>query len=480
MSTIVYLSNQLVQAVEFRGSTPVSVCQGMAPEGSIINGVVTDVDVFIDFIKRFFIKNKLPRKECTLVVSSSQITTRMLELPKANYVDLNKMIAREFSDNSTDNMLYVYHVMGSETPGRMQKLLAAAVDKSFVQSYIQLFNQAGIEIIAIEPAIINFAKRIMDENIIKGQNCIVQIHDGLEVVSILFADGCYLFSQRNRVFAGDSEEALAKESESLVRGLLQFAVSQKLEKPVDKLFVCGKNQQNLISAMMASEDFSGQIQIAPYRDRTEKIKVKPTSDNDVEYVYALENEKPDKYLNFIWKMHEDSEENQKRKETFAMALPAIVVSAVCLVITAFLTFSYFSKRAELTSMQNRIQESDSMNTSYDLMEANVVRMQKQVKDTELFWKQLLSYPTVNTTLDNMFKECAGRDVTVQMKDFDRDTGVITLNATAKDARKISEFVGRLQELPELETIEYSGYTYTKSQNSYSIHVVCALSEQAGR
>ena len=102
VSTILYLSNQLVQAVEVKGKNSLDVYQENAPEGSIINGIITDEEVFLEWIRRFFVKNKLSKKECTLVVNSTQLGSRVLELPKAGNVEIMKMIAREFSDIRTE------------------------------------------------------------------------------------------------------------------------------------------------------------------------------------------------------------------------------------------------------------------------------------------------------------------------------------------------------------------------------------------
>lgn len=50
---ILYLSNRLVQAVEMKDKNTALICQELAPEGSIINGIVTDEEVFLPFIKNF-------------------------------------------------------------------------------------------------------------------------------------------------------------------------------------------------------------------------------------------------------------------------------------------------------------------------------------------------------------------------------------------------------------------------------------------
>lgn len=480
MSTIVYLSNQFVQAVEQRGGRGNYVCQEVTPWGSIINGIVTDQETFIDFIRHFFIKNKLSRKDCTLVISSSQITTRMLELPRAGYMDLNKMIAREFADHGTDEMVYVYHPMNEENAGKMQKILAAAVEREFVRTYVQLFAQAGIEVVAMEPAVIHFTRRFMEEEIVKEQNCIVQVHDGMEVISLLFVNGAYLFSQRNRILADESKEAFVRESESLVQGLLQFAASQKLEKPVKKLFVCGQGQQELLAAMASSTELSSVIELSAYHSRKEQIRVKPTSDCTVEYIYAPGCEKNEKCMNFIWKMHHDSVRNRQRKERFLIMLPALAAAAFCLLVTVFLGSAYLNKKNRMELLQKELQSLDATTTSYDLVEANVSRMEKQMDDTELLWQNLMTYPTLCSKLNRILQDAAGQSVDASVLDFNRDMGVLTIEAFSQNAQDVSTFVDKLQDVQEFREVEYSGYTYDKTRDNYQIHVVCILSSGAGR
>ena len=111
MSTILYLSNQLVQAVENKGKNSYAVYQEKAPEGSIINGIITDEEIFLEWIRKFFLKNKLSKKECSLVVNSTQLVSRVLELPKGSNGEIMKMISREFADIRTEDTLFTYHVL---------------------------------------------------------------------------------------------------------------------------------------------------------------------------------------------------------------------------------------------------------------------------------------------------------------------------------------------------------------------------------
>lgn len=480
MATIIYLSNQLVQIVETKKNGTVTVFEELAPEGSIINGIVTDREVFVEFIRQLFVRHKLSRKECELVINSTQITTRVLELPKAGYADLNQMLEREFSDGRKDRMLITSYVMNAERNGRMQKLLAFAVDGEFVESYVKLFAQAGIEVSSMEPAMLNFARRFMKEESIIRQNCVVQVYDGSEVISILFVEGEYLYSQRNRIFADEDTEDYVKEARAIAQRIRQFASSQKVEKPVEYLFVCGRNQHRIADAIHGNHDLEDGTKVQVFADTCFKKQRKNRTERKAEFAYAVEAEKKDKKQNYIWKLYHDSREKCKKRERWNLAFPTIVTAAVCLVITIVMGNMYLSRNRELEEIQEKIQETDSESTAYYLSEANVSRMKNQISNAELLWEQLMSYPTISSSLDEQMKQCAGNEVEVEITSFQRDTGVLTMEASAKDVKVIHEFVGKLQELEDIELVEYSGYTYVKAKEHYRIHVACVLAEGAGR
>ena len=92
----------------------------------------------------------------------------------------------------------------------------------------------------------------------------------------------------------------------------------------------------------------------------------------------------------------------------------------------------------------------------------------------------MSYPNFNSKLQTVLEECAGSEVELEIKSFNRDSGVLSFGASAREVSKISEFIERLQEQEIFEAVEYSGYTLTAGKDSYSIHVVCVMAEGAGR
>ena len=92
----------------------------------------------------------------------------------------------------------------------------------------------------------------------------------------------------------------------------------------------------------------------------------------------------------------------------------------------------------------------------------------------------MSYPTFDASVWREITGSMGNGITVELKNFNRDSGVIGMNASAADPRQISGFIAALQEKDIFESVEYSGYTYADSTESYTIHVVCCLTEGAGR
>lgn len=480
---ILYLSNRLVQAVEIRDKNTVFVCQDMAPEGSIINGIVTDEEVFLSWIKQFMTDNRLPHKECRLVINSTQLNSRVLDLPKIGNKELKKMIAREFADSRTDNTVFSYQILETLNGGKMQRIFAVAAEREFLEGYIRLFAQAGVEIISIEAAIANFVRRFMEAPEIRKNNCIVQILDGQEIISILFIKGVYLYSQRNRIFSEDDQKALATEAGAVVERLLQFATSQHVEDPVNLLYLCGQRQTELKNVIEDNREFSQQIVPRIYRDDKRRIKKRTRNAGTVEFVYPMgSSQKVDKSADFVRQLKQESAKNVKRRATIDIILAPALSLVICLLITAVMGGIYLTRDSRLRKMERGMQDSSVADSraSYELAQASISNMEQKMEEAGKLWEKLMSYPTFHSSLDDVLQSCAGSEVTVEVRSFNKDSGILTVNASAGNVQEISDFIERLQQQGMFESVEYSGYTHVSGQDTYNIHVVCALSAGAGR
>ena len=478
MATIVYLSNRLVQVVEARakGKSVVvqNIWQGETPEGSLINGIITDEDAFTSWIKAFFLTNRLPRKDITLVVNSTQFITKVLEFPKIKDSEIRKMVPREFSENRTENTLFTYFTL-DEGHTRKQKILATAVEKGFLISYMNFFRQAGIEVTSVDSAISCMVRMFMNSPEINKKTCLVQVLDGREVISMLFVKGVYFYSQKNRLFTQDSvDKDMHKELTAVTDRILQFAAAQQIKEPINVLYLCGNGQKEFQTAVENSQVFKGEKVLSISKTLRRQ---------GVDFVYSAGYLLTQKKENPFYKqIIREQPEVKRRRETMEFILPSVAVLVICLIITAFLGNRYFSGVEELRIHQQNMQDNDlvNANASYRLASTNVASLSAKTEQARSIWQHLLSYPTINSSVQQILNDCAEGIVSIEIKSFQRDSGVLAIDASATDVRSINGFVANLQTQEIFENVEYSGYTYTSGPNNYSIHVVCSLAEGAGR
>ncbi len=478
MATILYLSNKLVQAIEAREKgkmvTIQNVWQEKAPEGSIINGIITDEEAFLSWIKVFFSRNKISKKEVTLVVNSTQFGHKVLEFPKVKESELRKMIPREFSENRTEETLFTYCGLEMDAAQKKQKILATAVEKEFLLSYINFFKQAGIELAAIESGISSLVRLFMHAPEIQKRTCLVQVLDGQEVISMLFVKGKYYYSQKNRLFDGESPEECQKSLDSITDKILQFVTSQQIKEPVEILYLCGEGQKQLAELMTERRIFRGEKVLALSHAAKKKKK---------DFMYAAGCLLGKKQGTSLYKqIKQEQKEKKRRREIFALILPSLVVVLICLCVAAFMGNTYMSGMKELNRLQKSMQEADTVNdhASYKMSTTNIASMEARITEVETIWEHLMSYPTMNSSIEETLTACAGEAVSLSVLSFQRDSGVLTLNASAKDVRSINGFVSALQQQEIFEAVEYSGYTYVSGLDYYNIHVVLCMAEGAGR
>jgi hypothetical protein len=477
MAVLLYLSNKMVQAVEAkqkgRAAAVQNVWQEEVPEGCIINGIITDEETFLAWITDFFDKNRLPRKDITLVVNSSQFNHKVLELPKLKEEEIKKLLPREFAENRTEQTLFTYYTL-EESTSKMQKLLVTAVEKPFLLSYINFFRQAEIEITAVDSEINALVRLFANAPELQKKTCLIQVLDGQEVISMLFLQGVYYYSQKNRLFEQDSPEALAEELSAIRGRLFQFATSQQIKEPITDIYLCGNGQKLLQVEMETDRIFSGEKVI---------VKEKEVRKKNVEFVYPagylLGNRQG---LSFIKQIKQEQKKNKKQREIGKFLLPAAAVFLIGLLITVFMGHTYLSRSKELKKMENAMQDEATLaaNADYELAQANLDNMKNKIAAAEEIWNHLMSYPTMDSSIEQVLLSCGGNDISLEVKSFQRDSGVLTMDAYTEDVRNINVFIGRLQEQECFENVEYSGYTYISGSDRYQIHVVVSLAESAGR
>ena len=150
MSIVIYLANSEIQIVEGSAGERISIERQLSrktPEGSIVNGIVTDPDAFALFLKNVFDEKKIPKSDVSLVINSSKFVGQIMTLPPLSPKHTLEYIHREYANiEKEENKLYGFLRLKEkkgEGPGR---IYAESISPDYIGGYVSLFEKAGIKL----------------------------------------------------------------------------------------------------------------------------------------------------------------------------------------------------------------------------------------------------------------------------------------------------------------------------------------------
>ena len=91
-----------------------------------------------------------------------------------------------------------------------------------------------------------------------------------------------------------------------------------------------------------------------------------------------------------------------------------------------------------------------------------------------------TYPYCSAEVRNIIGTCAKGYADVDIESFNSDTGVVTMVAKAENVDLINQFIKRLTDEDIFNNIDYTGYAFEEDTELWNIHVMCILSESAGK
>ena len=199
MSVSVYLSNQQIQiAVGNRGKKAglSNVYTTLAPEGSIINGIVMNPTNFGEFLKEYWTKNNIPLKDIYLVINSNKIASKQIELPKMNKEKSLDFIQREFADMGRDEdseQVFAYTKLSENAKEKMAKVYGESAPVDLLRDYVKIFEFMGAELKGIfssEGSIIGFTRETAAK---QAKSFILQLSNDNLLANVVFVDGEFFY-----------------------------------------------------------------------------------------------------------------------------------------------------------------------------------------------------------------------------------------------------------------------------------------------
>ncbi|MEG1505405.1 MAG: hypothetical protein RR369_03595 [Lachnospiraceae bacterium] len=497
MNTVIYLSNSNIQiAIGESGKKSASIQKLYSidiAEGSLLNGVIISEGQLQKELSSIWEGMKLPKKRIRLIIDSTQFFTRTITLPQLNEKKTQLLLQKEFAEieNSAEYLFDYRPVQPDQKTGLVQ-ILAVAVEKNFIRSYVEFFKELNIEIGSIDIALngqLKVYERVPQAD--RG-TFISTCLEGSNLVSTLMVDGQFQYFNRARLFAAHGTEEFGVEVARTISGIMQFHATQKDEHQLEQIILCGFEEgdyQVSLEALKGLEIEAGVSKEEPPFQMPDKENL--VTDKKMvgevprvsDYLFVAGGLlTTTKDLNFYKRYMQSTRQKESVGLSFQQIVAPVCVLGVCLLISAVLLGVNFQKEYTLNKVNQYLKDDQTKKLSGQAKELTQESMEQQESITvaNTMEQVLASFPKANMKVEEQVKGCAGTKVTITVDAYEAATGVYQFTAMAAQVTDIYDFINQLEGTKLFANLEYSGYNFTEETAQYDIHVSGYLSETAGK
>ena len=355
--------------------------------------------------------------------------------------------------------------------------ISEMAEKEFVETYIRIFEAAGVKLNSLHAGI-NLAVNMMQTQV-NNNTVVYMILDGMNLTTILFAEGNYFNNLNTRVYSIPGTSEFSAEIRNAISAIRQFATAQHIEQEISNIYIAGLNMEdmNLLKSELQGYPLGDVLGIMT---RPDCVVMNTAADKFGDYLFSIAGFfGTQEGLSILEAWKRDSKDYQKKKTLTSLIVPYAVVIILLLIATVVLLVIKSQKQAKLEvlqqyNMQPMIVESAA---EYDMLLQEAGNLGRVQKSLELLKEYRDTYPIPDSSVNKSIMSAAGvEDVGVVIDSYSAESGVLEMVATGEDVEKINKFIARLLSMEIFELVDYTGYTKNEADGTWSIHVVCTLAE----
>ena len=483
MAVTVFLSNTNIQIVVGSGSATGANVKRLVsvsiPNGAVLNGVVMDENALVAAIKECWKINKLPKGDVTLILNSPQLRANFIDLPVMPDKKTTEYVQRETKDARLSKPVSSWYLVERNPKLKTQKIVSETADAQFIDTYVSIFQRAGIRLIDIHDGVTRAI------NLLKGatrnQTVVYMILDGTSLVTIFFEKGLYYYHSTKRVFNQPGSSEFAREIFSAISEIRQFASVQKLEDSIEEIQFAGLGEQQVSRLADDMGDIDSNIKLSAVSCPS-YVKSKNNSKQFPYFVYPIAGLTKLSAARFdIMTANRKSADKFIRKQNLLkVVVPAAgFLLLLALIYGALTTVAYLQQKqlSDLTKENSNPTILGNVN-KYEKMADVVTGVGGRQGGLNILHKYLDSYPIPDSKVNTLISDAAFKySVKVIVNSYDSASGVFSITAQASEVELINQFIADLMKMDNFEKVDYTGYTAIKEKDGTSgwqINVVCAL------
>ncbi|MCR4649234.1 MAG: hypothetical protein K5776_09170 [Lachnospiraceae bacterium] len=486
MSVSIYLNNQQVQIVignrgrkgTFQDSIVID-----APEGSIINGLITDSNSFVGFLKETWNRYRLSKTDVHLVVGGNKIHGRNVEVPMMSASKTKEYLTRELADMEKEGSEYIfcYNILSGKSDRKLKNYYVEMADEELIKDYVDIFKEAGItlkSLVSAEGSILSLLDKTVNGYY---KTFILQVLNGNLVTNILWVDGAFNYYNTVRCFNDIGTGAYYEDCARSLSNLNQFIQAHKIEQKIEKILIAGSDKLDmayygdLVSAYgidaSVDEVNQGLGQSGEKNHRAQQV------------IYALcglytDGTKESNFLANIGRKDKKSSINPELKKNILIVAVALAIMLVIFFISLGLrTIRQIKYNALIEYNEDPMIVSQAM--MFDAVSEKRDRLASQSNSIENVVKTIYTYPVLTKDIEKVINDTAKGYADIEIGSFDAENGVVNVTAKARDVDRINQYIYRLEEQEIFNSVKYTGYNYNQD-GTWSINVTCTFAESVGR
>lgn len=471
MQTLVYFSNdgiQVLQGIIKGGRLNISNFKTLPVEaGALINGVITNEEAIKETITEALKESPHLFKNMKLVIDSSLIATKNVEVPKLKPKELAAVAATEFEDTAGNyDALVVDH---AHIPGLAgNNLFCCGVEKRVLESYVTLFASLKIQIKSIDVGLNSLIQYITATKDYKGMTFALNILDGKNLISLLFENGIYIFSSRSRLLSERGTDAFADELSGKLSSLIQFNKSQKSEHTLNMSLYAGLDEFELNGLRALNFDPDLNLFSIP---QTPNIKTGFVIDESFDFgrfIYPIVGFfvgiKP---INLFTAFKKSNVVKKELPFEYKALILPVAMILICLITFGVFYGLKYQAQQKLVEMNAYISDA---NNQAEYLQAKaltdeVSAIQAEVSNVEAINAAINSNPDLVSAMMNSIASQGNNVIALNSLDYDGTTGAIQIVAIASNEKEAARYIERLKSTGYFTDVEYTGYAEISSQTS---------------
>ena len=479
MRSSIYISPEHIEVVGYdKSGDKVSVLDYQIydlPEESVINGKIIDAAHIVQGLAAMKAKKPGLFTDVSLIIDGSSIFSKKIVTPKLKDWQLNLIIRDEFSDvaGNPDELICDYYPLSTGDGDDSGSILACAMEKSQLDSYLSIFNEVQIKISSVHVGVQSVLQYIDSREDLLGKTFAINIIDGVTMLSMIFSNGVSILISRARLY-GDDRGTLIQNMIENLSGFIQFIKSQGLND-ITHSFYLGLNSGDMDLIQLYNQHPDIRFDVLPLYEGVKGAERLPPRAH-----FAYLNTLLDKDSFDLIRSEKMLSKVKKKQQPKKIWIPVLAGIMLLLAIpTVFLAIQASGLNREVRALRAYVEDEarQAKAAELDTIAADTQQIRAVISDINKKVEADRGKLTINTILMRLIVEPLSERVSVTAFEFNEEAGTIRVTGRSVSENDASLYVEDLKRSRLIEYAYYTGYASdTTGYYSFSIDVKISAGE----